>query len=345
MNLNKEEIFTTSLTIDSEDDDSSVSSYAISTSNTSSFADNENDVLGEFNDDGNTTPKLDSLFQSYRVIETDEEDSKEMKQRDNNININEVSATKINLRKIANGKGDEINSVAVATKIGEIIQNLGIAESNSDIPPWAKSLIMALGEATTELQYISTDQSEKTKELNTTISDQSVKINQLEERCHIQEFLMKILQEEKDLLTERISNFEVQMKRHKKEKKSFLDQIESIRQEHEMEKKTFEERIEQLEEIFEEQTREKVFLLNKIDSFETTLQTNKDEKEQLLTKVDQLETSLNDAIIYIKRHCLLNNRDSQGDLSTKGIDRNSDNEAVRNFIHNMLHKDKLSKLI
>lgn len=256
---------------------------------------------------------------------------------------------KENIIKVVENSGTgepEVNSVAVATKIGKIIQNLGIAESNSDIPSWAKSLIMALGEATTELQYISTDQTEKTKELQTTITEQSVKINQLEERCHIQEFLMKILQEEKDLLSERIQNFEVQMKKHKKEKKLYLERAEQADERHENEKKEYSQRIEQLEAIFEEHASEKTLLLDKIDSFEQTLANNKEEKERLLEKIDQCEGALDDAMVYIRKNCLLN-RDSQQPVGPDGktLDRNADKEAVRNFIHNMLHKDKLSKLI
>lgn len=239
----------------------------------------------------------------------------------------------------------EVNSVAVASKIGMIIQNLGIAESNSDIPSWAKSLIMALGEATTELQYISTDQTEKTRELQTTITEQSIKINQLEERCHIQEFLMKILQEEKELLSERIQNFEVQMKKHKKEKKIFMERTEQLGDRHEVEKKEYIERIEQLEAVFEEHKSEKTLLLDKIDTFEASLQNNKGEKESLLEKIDSLESALDDAMIYIKKNCLLSRESQQPVASDKGLDRNADKEAVRNFIHNMLHKDKLSKLI
>jgi len=289
-----------------------------------------------------TTPtsKLDNIFRAYNngngIVQDDSENNITSKEKEN-----------ILLDQTGMGESDTpVNSVAVATKIGKIIQNLGIAESNSDIPSWAKSLIMALGEATTELQYISTDQTEKTKELQTTITDQSIKINQLEERCHIQEFLMKILQEEKDLLNERITNFEAQMKKHKKEKKMFVEKAEEVEARHQMEKREYVERIEQLETVFEQHASEKTLLLDKIDSFEVTLKNNKDEKQRLLEKIDQCESALDDAMVYIRKNCLLN-RDTQQPLGSDGklLDKNADKEAVRNFIHNMLHKDKLSKLI
>lgn len=301
-----------------------------------------------------TTTRSSSTSPSHRISKTCETVGKvdifRMYSNGTNEESEDVVCTDVNNMKSIEssgvGAGGEVNSVAVATKIGKIIQNLGIAESNSDIPSWAKSLIMALGEATTELQYISTDQSEKTKELQTTITEQSVKINQLEERCHIQEFLMKILQEEKDLLSERIQNFEVQMKKHKKEKKAFLERGEQMEERHENEKREYVERIEQLETVFEEHASEKTLLLDKIDTFETVLMNNKEEKQRLLEKIDQCESALDDAMVYIRKNCLLN-RDSQQPIGSdgKGIDRNADKEAVRNFIHNMLHKDKLSKLI
>ena len=267
---------------------------------------------------------------------------------DNNGEDTDACSKIIDTSSVVGGGGPvgEVNSVAVATKIGRIIQNLGIAESNSDIPSWAKSLIMALGEATTELQYISTDQSEKTQQLQTTITEQSVKINQLEERCHIQEFLMKILQEEKDLLSERIHNFEVQMKKQKKEKKALVERADQMEERHEREKGEYLERIRQLEVLSDQHLSEKTLLLDKLDMSDTSLRTNKEEKQRLLEKIDQAESALDDAMVYIRKNCLLN-RDSQQPIGAdgKGLDKNADKEAVRNFIHNMLHKDKLSKLI
>lgn len=186
---------------------------------------------------------------------------------------------------------------------------------------------------------------EKVERLESTIDEHKEEMDLLLERI---DDSMKTHSKEMDYLTDRADTFEEFAGQHKQEQVNHsqrLDTVELVMKNLSSEAmELVSERLDNLVIAFEQNKKEKEILLERIE----------EEIELFLERVANLEVALHNVEKYggivipdreVDREAALHTQEAISDLHSKVIDTYTDTEAALNVIHNMLHKDKLTKII
>lgn len=222
------------------------------------------------------------------------------------------------------------------------------------------------------------------KELENTISEQNKKIDQLDKHAMSQDIVVENHINEKAKLLQRITDLENLLNLSNNDKELLCEKLVSYEKRfllNRKDKEHLQDKNVHLEVVLNRQTIDKELLLERICNLEVELgdlmKNHNEEKDLLLERINHLEVNLNDAESCKKSASCVLSHDIEKQLTqqvqmdtnsrippydpkiayrhTIGMETTShtgnniyayaNTEAAINVIHNMLHKDKLTKLI